>query len=258
MVVVVNLENALETWFWTRLYQIVLWGTIAVHFLVHALLYSTLLSKIFSINYSYVGVAQFVLTSRTFWLTLLLTAAILLLPIFAREWGKYSDVFSTTRTFIRTFDPSDRQMCASFQWNRFSNLLFLRQIFPDAFYADKNWSSSFESETSNGRKRSFYRTSEIETAQISTRFEIWLRIFSARRLGSAHHFRTDANQSNVTCSSFTNYQGKIFSCLERKNNDQQCASMNGVFMSWTNDSDEIKTSFFVKTNCQNSFRIHRY
>jgi phospholipid-translocating ATPase len=85
MVIVVNLENALETWYWTGLYQFVLWGTIAVHFLVHLLLYSTFLRNLFNVNYPYVGVAQAVLSTSNFWFTLILTCTILLLPVFCRE-----------------------------------------------------------------------------------------------------------------------------------------------------------------------------
>ena len=85
MVFVVNLENALETWFWTKFYQFVLWGTMIYHFLFHFILYSTWVSKVFNRNYAYVGVAEAVLTTGTFWFTLVLTSAILLLPIICRE-----------------------------------------------------------------------------------------------------------------------------------------------------------------------------
>ncbi|CAF1371382.1 unnamed protein product [Adineta ricciae] len=86
MVVIVNLQNALEMWNWTGLYHFVLWGTIAVHFLFHFALYSPLVSTIFKTNYAYVGVAQNVLTTGNFWFTLFITCAVLLLPVFCREF----------------------------------------------------------------------------------------------------------------------------------------------------------------------------
>ncbi|CAF0920378.1 unnamed protein product [Didymodactylos carnosus] len=86
MVIIVNLQNALEMWYWTGMYHFVLWGTIVIHFLFHCALYSTLIWKIFKTNYFYVGVAQAVLTTGNFWFTLFLTCAILLLPVFAREF----------------------------------------------------------------------------------------------------------------------------------------------------------------------------
>ncbi|CAF4923046.1 unnamed protein product, partial [Rotaria sp. Silwood2] len=54
--------NALETWYWTRLYHFVLSGTIVVHFLFHFALHSVIIWKIFNTNYTYVGVAQAVLS----------------------------------------------------------------------------------------------------------------------------------------------------------------------------------------------------
>ncbi|CAF4855551.1 unnamed protein product, partial [Rotaria sp. Silwood1] len=86
MVIVVNLQNALDTWYWTGVYHFVLWGTIIIHFLFHFALYSTFILKIFKKNYEYVGVAQSVSSNANFWFTLLLTCAILLLPIFSREF----------------------------------------------------------------------------------------------------------------------------------------------------------------------------
>ncbi|CAF4543736.1 unnamed protein product [Rotaria sp. Silwood1] len=86
MVIVVNLQNALDTWYWTGVYHFVLWGTIIIHFLFHFALYSTFILKIFKKNYEYVGVAQSVLSNGNFWFTLLLTCAILILPIFSREF----------------------------------------------------------------------------------------------------------------------------------------------------------------------------
>jgi phospholipid-translocating ATPase len=88
MTIIVNLENALEMWYWTGLYHFVLWGTIVIHFLFHFLLYSTYIHKIFKTNYQYVGVAQALLSTGNFWFTLLITSAILLLPVFSREYEK--------------------------------------------------------------------------------------------------------------------------------------------------------------------------
>ncbi|CAF2564070.1 unnamed protein product [Rotaria sp. Silwood2] len=86
LVIVVNLENALEMWYWTGIYILILLATIALHFLFHFIMYSTILRTTFKINYSYVGIFQIALKSGTFWLTLLLICAILLLPVVGREF----------------------------------------------------------------------------------------------------------------------------------------------------------------------------
>jgi hypothetical protein len=82
---IVNLENGLEIWYWTKYYHMALWGTILIYFLFHFALYSTYISKIFGQNYPYVGVAKQVLFNPNFWLILLFNCVILLLPIFCRE-----------------------------------------------------------------------------------------------------------------------------------------------------------------------------
>ena len=85
MTIVVNLQNALEMWYWTALYHFVVWGTIAFHFLFHFVLYSTYIHKIFKTNYDFVGITQAVLSTGNFWFTLFITCSILLLPVFGRE-----------------------------------------------------------------------------------------------------------------------------------------------------------------------------
>ncbi|UJR17025.1 hypothetical protein I4U23_003923 [Adineta vaga] len=87
LIIIVNLENAFEIFYWTSFYHFVLWGTIVAHFLFHFVLYSTIIRKLYrKRNYPYVGVAQVVLSTDQFWFTLILTCVILLLPIFFREF----------------------------------------------------------------------------------------------------------------------------------------------------------------------------
>ena len=85
IIIVVNLENALENWYWTKIYHLSLWLTLFLYFLFHLALYSTWLHKIFGFNYNYVGVGTFVLLDPNFYLLTLLSCAILLLPVFSWE-----------------------------------------------------------------------------------------------------------------------------------------------------------------------------
>jgi hypothetical protein len=55
------------------------------YFLFHLALYSTYIVKIFGMNYTYVGVGKIVLLDPNVWFLLLISCAILLLPIFGRE-----------------------------------------------------------------------------------------------------------------------------------------------------------------------------
>jgi len=85
LVIVVNLENAIEMWYWTGFYIFILFGTITFHFIFHFVMYSIFLRSTFKINYPYVGVTQMTLANPTFWFTLLLICVILLLPAIGRE-----------------------------------------------------------------------------------------------------------------------------------------------------------------------------
>ena len=85
VVLVVNLENALEVWFWPVWYHLALWATLLLYFLFHLALYSTVYFRLFGSNYSYVGVAKAVLPTVQFWLIVVLGSTAVLLPVFARE-----------------------------------------------------------------------------------------------------------------------------------------------------------------------------
>ena len=52
IIIIVNFENALETWYWTKIYHLSLWLTLIIYFLFHLALYSTYLMKIIGINYT--------------------------------------------------------------------------------------------------------------------------------------------------------------------------------------------------------------
>ncbi|UJR34869.1 hypothetical protein I4U23_027647 [Adineta vaga] len=86
IIIIVNLQNALEIWYWTIYYHLALWLTILIYFIFHLILYSTYLKKLFNINYTYVGVAKFILLNPNFWLILLLILVILLLPVFIYQF----------------------------------------------------------------------------------------------------------------------------------------------------------------------------
>jgi hypothetical protein len=85
LVIVVNFENALQMWYWTWIYIVILLGTIAIHFIFHFAMYSTILRTTFKINYPYTGIAESGLANPTFWFTLFLICVILLLPTVSRE-----------------------------------------------------------------------------------------------------------------------------------------------------------------------------
>ena len=85
IVIIVNLQNAFQIWYWTIYYHLALWLTILIYFLFHLTLYSTYLMKFFRINYTYVGVAKQILFDPKFYFILILICVVLLLPVFIQE-----------------------------------------------------------------------------------------------------------------------------------------------------------------------------
>lgn len=79
LIIIVNLENALDMWYWTETYVMFVIGTIVVFFVFHLILYLT------PARMSYYGTIQTTLSNLTFWFTLILISVIILLPTFTRE-----------------------------------------------------------------------------------------------------------------------------------------------------------------------------
>ncbi|KAL3866130.1 hypothetical protein ACJMK2_043460 [Sinanodonta woodiana] len=82
LVVAVNLRCAFETAYWTPFNHVVIWGSIIYYFCFFLLMYAT--GVIW--YYQYIGVANAVFASANFWLCLLLTNVILILPIVAYKF----------------------------------------------------------------------------------------------------------------------------------------------------------------------------
>lgn len=83
LVIVVNLQCGLDTSYWTGFNHFCIWGTLIVHFIFHFALYSEIIYKIIGQGWYYIGTAQAVCSTAVFWFTVLITSAILLLPIIA-------------------------------------------------------------------------------------------------------------------------------------------------------------------------------
>ncbi|XP_053405504.1 phospholipid-transporting ATPase ID-like isoform X2 [Mercenaria mercenaria] len=77
LVVAVNLRCALDTSYWTGFNHFVIWGSIIYYFCFILAMYASVF------NYTYQGVAFAVFSSANFWLTLILTNVILLVPVVA-------------------------------------------------------------------------------------------------------------------------------------------------------------------------------
>lgn len=68
-------QCALEMAYWTPFNHVVIWGSIAFYYCFISFFYSPFL------NYSYVGTSSMLMSTASFWLTMLLTVVVLLLPV---------------------------------------------------------------------------------------------------------------------------------------------------------------------------------
>ncbi|XP_028399052.1 phospholipid-transporting ATPase ID-like [Dendronephthya gigantea] len=82
LVITMNLQVALDMQSWTVLNHISVWGSIIVYFLFYFVFYSAFVFGI-APQQSYYGVQYAVYSSGSFWLCVLLTPAIAILPVFA-------------------------------------------------------------------------------------------------------------------------------------------------------------------------------
>ena len=73
----------MDTSYWTGFNHFCIWGTLIVHFIFHFALYSESIYTLFGQGWYYIGTAQAVCSTAIFWFTVLISSAILLLPIIA-------------------------------------------------------------------------------------------------------------------------------------------------------------------------------
>ena len=71
----VTVQCALETSYWTGINHFVIWGSIIFYFLFIFVFYSE------AFRYSYMGTATTLMSTSTYWLSMLLTVVLLLLPV---------------------------------------------------------------------------------------------------------------------------------------------------------------------------------
>jgi len=83
-----NFKCGLDTSYWTGFNHFCIWGTLIIHFIFHFVLYSEYIYKIFGQGWYYIGTAEAVCSSAIFWFTVLITSAVLLLPIIAYRFVK--------------------------------------------------------------------------------------------------------------------------------------------------------------------------
>ncbi|XP_041844181.1 phospholipid-transporting ATPase ID isoform X2 [Melanotaenia boesemani] len=88
LVIVVSVQIALDTGFWTVINHVFVWGSVGAYFTIMFALHSQTLFRIFPSQFHFVGSAQSTLLQPVVWLTIALAAAICIVPVLAFRFLK--------------------------------------------------------------------------------------------------------------------------------------------------------------------------
>ncbi|XP_037532568.1 phospholipid-transporting ATPase ID [Nematolebias whitei] len=88
LVIVVSVQIALDTGFWTVINHVFVWGSLGSYFTIMFALHSQTLFRIFPNQFHFVGCAQNTLLQPVVWLTIALATAICIVPVMACRFLK--------------------------------------------------------------------------------------------------------------------------------------------------------------------------
>uniref|UniRef100_A0A3B4ZB47 Phospholipid-transporting ATPase n=1 Tax=Stegastes partitus TaxID=144197 RepID=A0A3B4ZB47_9TELE len=88
LVIVVSVQIALDTGFWTVINHVFVWGSLGTYFTIMFALHSQTLFRIFPNQFHFVGSAQSTLLQPVVWLTIALATAICIVPVLAFRFLK--------------------------------------------------------------------------------------------------------------------------------------------------------------------------
>ncbi|XP_068998882.1 phospholipid-transporting ATPase ID isoform X1 [Embiotoca jacksoni] len=88
LVIVVSVQIALDTGFWTVINHVFVWGSLGSYFTIMFALHSQTLFRIFPNQFNFVGSAQSTLLQPIVWLTIALATAICIVPVLAFRFLK--------------------------------------------------------------------------------------------------------------------------------------------------------------------------
>ncbi|TKS82058.1 Phospholipid-transporting ATPase ID [Collichthys lucidus] len=88
LVIVVSVQIALDTGFWTVINHVFVWGSLGSYFTIMLALHSQTLFRIFPNQFHFVGSAQSTLLQPVVWLTIALATAICIVPVLAFRFLK--------------------------------------------------------------------------------------------------------------------------------------------------------------------------
>uniref|UniRef100_A0A8C2P2L1 Phospholipid-transporting ATPase n=1 Tax=Capra hircus TaxID=9925 RepID=A0A8C2P2L1_CAPHI len=108
LVIVVSVQIALDTSYWTVINHVFIWGSIATYFSILFTMHSNGIFGIFPNQFPFVGNARHSLTQKCIWLVILLTTVASVMPVVAFRFLKV-DLFPTLSDQIRQWQKAQKK-----------------------------------------------------------------------------------------------------------------------------------------------------
>uniref|UniRef100_H2YBK4 Phospholipid-transporting ATPase n=1 Tax=Ciona savignyi TaxID=51511 RepID=H2YBK4_CIOSA len=124
LIIVVTLQVALDTSYWTPINHFFIWGSIGIYFLVTFAMYSNGLYQILPNNFPFVGVARTAFQFPSLWFTVLLVSAICFLPVVASRyltsllWPTYTEKVKRKMKAAESLHAMSEKIKSKFQIKR--------------------------------------------------------------------------------------------------------------------------------------------
>uniref|UniRef100_A0A8D0AJS0 Phospholipid-transporting ATPase n=1 Tax=Sander lucioperca TaxID=283035 RepID=A0A8D0AJS0_SANLU len=86
LLIVMNIQLCLDTYYWTAVNQFFVWGSLAAYFAITFTMYSNGMFLIFTSSFPFIGTARNSLSQPSVWLTIFLTSLLCILPVVASRF----------------------------------------------------------------------------------------------------------------------------------------------------------------------------
>ena len=83
LVIIVNIQVALDTAYWTIINHFFIWGSVLLYFALHFFMYSNGLYSSLPNYFPFIGVGRFVIDKPQFWSSVVLTIVVYVVPVLA-------------------------------------------------------------------------------------------------------------------------------------------------------------------------------
>ncbi|KAK6317747.1 hypothetical protein J4Q44_G00110380 [Coregonus suidteri] len=109
LVIVVSIQIGLDTYYWTAVNHVFVWGSLAVYFAILFAMHSDGLFSIFPSHFPFIGTGRNCLTQKSVWLVIMLTTVACVMPGLAVRFLK-TDLYPTLTDKVRCLQQASRKL----------------------------------------------------------------------------------------------------------------------------------------------------